>query len=228
MVMMMRKFCLVVLLVVFGGSSGAWATSVNPLDDGGWEIVAHISNQGGMFDGNGDLDPSYSYGAFVSNPGFTTPDFQRVFPFEAGTILFITGDRTVWAIADFAELQSLITARGNDFTPNLELEIGVDGTISNVIGNVLSRSNTEDPWITLKGSHFDGYTNEQFIWGENDYGSFPEPLVLKNSRGGMDVFIRPIPEPNTALLLGFGLVGLGVKRRQRRTSHSGDGTASSC
>ena len=25
----------------------------------------------------------------------------------------------------------------------------------------------------------------------------------------------PIPEPNTALLLGFGLVGLGVKRRQR-------------
>jgi hypothetical protein len=115
----MRKYfvrlVLVVLVVVFSGwSSGAWATSVNPLDDGGWEIVAHISNQGGMFDGNGDLDPSYSYGTFVSNPGFTTPDFQRVFPFEAVTILFITGDRTVWAIADFAELQSLITAFGND------------------------------------------------------------------------------------------------------------------
>ena len=28
--------------------------------------------------------------------------------------------------------------------------------------------------------------------------------------------IDPIPEPNTALLLGFGLLGLGVKRRSRR------------
>ena len=221
----MRKFCLVVLLVVFGGSSGAWATSVNPLDDGGWEIVAHISNQGGMFDGNGDLDPSYSYGAFVSNPGFTTPDFQRAFPLVAAEILFLTGDLTVWAIADYGDLSALISAQAGDHSPNIAFEIGVDGTISNVIGNVLSRCcvSPEDPWITMEGSHWDGITNQMIVWGEDDwFGSFGhtgmDHNALKNDHGGMNVFVRaaPIPEPNTALLLGFGLVGLGVKRRSRQ------------
>lgn len=43
------------------------ATSINPLDDGGWALVAHMSNVGGYFDGVGELAPDYSYGAFVSN-----------------------------------------------------------------------------------------------------------------------------------------------------------------
>jgi hypothetical protein len=40
--------------------------------------------------------------------------------------------------------------------------------------------------------------------------------------------IGVVPEPNTALLLGFGLLGLGIKRRRRGSSHSGDERVSSC
>ena len=46
--------------------------------------------------------------------------------------------------------------------------------------------------------------------------------------GTVTLDAAPIPEPSTALLLGFGLVGLGIKTRRRRgASHSGDGRASS-
>jgi hypothetical protein len=60
----MNKFRLISVFVVlamvfsFANVSSVAATSPNPLDDGGWELVAHMSNSGGMFDGNGELMPN--------------------------------------------------------------------------------------------------------------------------------------------------------------------------
>ncbi|CAK0759300.1 hypothetical protein CCP3SC1AL1_2620001 [Gammaproteobacteria bacterium] len=113
------------------------ATSPNPLDDAGWELVAHMSNSGGVFDGDGDLSPNYSYGTFNSHPAADTPDFERAFSPSVLEILFITGDGKVWAITDYSALRALIDARGADFNPNIAFEVGIDGVISKTVGNVL-------------------------------------------------------------------------------------------
>jgi len=45
-------------------------------------------------------------------------------------------------------------------------------------------------------------------------------LVLPSGFSGITLNApAPIPEPNTALLLGFGLLGLGIKRRRQVVFH---------
>ena len=165
------------------------ATYPNPLDDAGWELVAHMSNSGGMFDGNGELMPGYSYGTFVPNPVSSTPDFQRAFPVVADKILFITGDSSIWAIADYGDLRTLIDARAGVFPPNLAFETGVNGVISNTTGNVLSRLGVnEDPWISMEGDHSYGVYNQRIVWGENNYNNIH--VNLKNNHGGINVYVK--------------------------------------
>ena len=59
--------------------------------------------------------------------------------------------------------------------------------------------------VVEANGHFDGVLDDVGIWSRAVTNSEVEYLSL-----------NPIPEPNTALLLGFGLVGLGVKRRRRQ------------
>jgi hypothetical protein len=183
-------FVILAMLFSFANISQVAATSPNPLDDGGWELVAHMSNSGGMFDGNGELAPTYSYGTFVANPVASTPDFQREFPVDADKILFITGDGAIWAIADYGDMRALIDARAGVFPPNLTFETSVNGVISNTTGNVLSRSGAvEDPWISIDGGHFDGINNQRIVWGENNYGAGTHQ-ALKNNHGGINVYVK--------------------------------------
>ncbi|GEM_PF-4513846 len=128
----MKKIIALLIFILIQNASRA--TSINPLDDSGWELVAHMSNTGGMFDGNGELRPNYSFGIFDPSPTAAKADFAREFPFQAREILFITGDLSIWAITDYNSLRDLIDARGNDFSPNLAFEIGINGVISNHIG----------------------------------------------------------------------------------------------
>ena len=213
----MRQIYLVLRAAAFLGltlPTTAFATSINPLDDGGWQLVAHMSGSGGMFDGDCQLAFGYSFGVFDPNPSAATLDFERIFPVVAEEILFLTGDLSIWAIANYEDLRALIDAQGEDLSPNLAFEIGVDGVISNTTGNVLSRPGIiEDPWISMDGGHVDGVNNQRIVWGEDNYSAFTHQ-DLKNNNGGMNVYVRAVPEPFTGLLLGGGLVALAVGRRR--------------
>lgn len=195
-----RALALVVAAIVGTGMlapAAAPASTSSPLDEAGWHLVAHMSDQAGMFDGNGDLMPGYSFGTFVAEPDASTADFARPFPVQAEEILFITGDRTVWGLTSYADLRALIDARGADFAPNLAFDVGEDGVERATTGNVLSRSfASEDPWISIEGGHFDGIAAELIVWGENDWppsGAAVGHTALKNDRGGLDVFVRAAP-----------------------------------
>jgi hypothetical protein len=194
-----RRLTLVLALtLVFGlmATAPVVATSTTPLDEGGWVLVAHMSNSDGMFDGDGDLRNDYSAGNFVADPTATTPDFQRAFPVHAEEIMFITGDHSVWAVADYGDLRTVIDARGGDSSPNLDFKVGVNGDVTNTTGNVLSRDgNLEDPWITIDGSHSDGLSNHRIVWGEANWGPGSQHAALKDNHGGINVYVKGNTSP---------------------------------
>ena len=162
----------------------------SPLLESGWVLVAHMSNTGGLFDGNGDLDSTFSDGTFVANPTPGTSDFARAFPIVASEILFISGDELFWAIADYNDLRNLIDARAEVFDPNIQLQVAINGVESNTVGNVLSRlANSEDPFISIDGDHFSGVANGLIIWGEIDFAGAGH-IALKNTHNGVNVYVR--------------------------------------
>ena len=88
--------------------------SASPLDTGSWLQIARMSNSDvGMFDGNGAFNPAYTFGSF-SSP-LQVDDFHRPFSTYAGmSILFITGDQTIWGQTSYATLKGLIDAQSDN------------------------------------------------------------------------------------------------------------------
>lgn len=206
-----------VLAVILGLSiASANASPVTPLDSGSWFQFARIADDGqGMHDGNSQLDSTYSFGTFTS--GSQSTDFYRPFNVYAGMeILFITGDRTVWAKTDYGVLKALIDAFGGSQVANIAFDTKNGATT----GNVLSRASAiEDPWISMSGSHSNGINNQGIIWGENDWGSGSNGhTALKNLSGGIDVFVSTatVPLPAGFVLLLSAGAGLGAMRMRKK------------
>ena len=89
------------------------------------------------------------------------------------------------------------------------------------MGNVLSRSSaTEDPWISISGTHASGVSNGLIVWGENNWpggSSTNGHLTLKNNNDGVNVYVsvQPVPLPAPAFLLLGGLGGIAALRRRK-------------
>ena len=223
----MRKFVLVfglgVVTVLCGHSASA-----SPLGSGNWIQVGYMAPDGNNFSGNCNLSAAgCNYGPDASG------DFWIPFPetYVGQEILFITGDQQYWASGNYAAVAAIVSAKEGVFSPNMNWsDAGIAGaSVGSVTGNILYRAHDTppDPWVTLRGSHCAHLTADLFpvvndcnlvLWGEF---SPPSTGTVQNSlnaaSGGVEVYISSaVPEPNTALLLGFGLVGLGVKRRSRR------------
>jgi hypothetical protein len=198
------------LLLVFFAVVGVSPASIaTPLDSGTWLHIARIAPDGpfgGLFDGNGDLQSTYSYGTYTSL--LQPTDFQIPFTVYSGMqILFITGDNLYWGQTSYEGLRSLIDARAGTQEPNIPFLAGLNGVEQSTIGNVLSRTGfIEDPWISLAGSHGDGIANGLIIWGENNY-SEAQRNALKADHNGINVFVSvSVPSP----IAGAGLPGLAL------------------
>jgi Ca2+-binding RTX toxin-like protein len=158
-----------------------------------WWLVAHMSNSGGMFDGDGDLQPFYSFGSYDPHPLSATQDYQRPFAVVDSTrIAFVTGDQSIWAVTSYADLRALIDSRSGDSSSNLLFDLYSGGNYERQHGNVYSRNGiTEDPWITFSGDHEQGINLGRMIWGEGNYASLHS--ALKNAHEGLNVYIsRPL------------------------------------
>ena len=200
------------------------ANTTSPLDTGNWYQVARMADgDPGVFDGNGDLQSTYSFGTYTSENQST--DFARTFTEYAGMdILFITGNGSIWALSDYATLRATIDDRVN---ATQSVNFRWDATSANAGGqdaNILSRSgNAEDPWISFSGTHSEGVNTTGIIWGENNWGfnRVAGHDDLKNANGGVNVWVSlpaPVPLPASAVFLGFGVAGLLVFRRKVTTS----------
>ena len=181
------------------GTNETVRTDSSSLNLSDWSLVAHMSNTGGMFDGDGNLKSDYSYGSFVSSPEDATSDFQRSFAANDSTrILFATGDGSLWAITDYSKLRELIDLREGSFDANIDFVLYRDGILQSSKGNVLSRDGgNEDPWISVSGGHYDGIKSDAIIWGEADYWGLGGDYSgahsnLKNKHGGINVYISTI------------------------------------
>jgi hypothetical protein len=207
-----------ILATILGLSvASANASSVTPLDSGSWFQFARIADDGlGMHDGNSQLDNAYSFGVFTS--GSQGTDFYRPFDVYAGMeIMFITGDRTIWAKTDYSGLKALIDASGGSQAENILFDTNTGSTM----GNVLSRgSSIEDPWISMSGTHSNGISNGRIVWGENNWGSggLTGHSGLKNLHGGMDVFVSTatVPLPAGFVLLLTAGAGVGAMRMRKK------------
>ena len=224
----MHARCLSLMLSFMLTIAGGAAALASPLDTGSWFQIARIADDGGgMFDGNGDLQPGYSYGAFTGSTQST--DFERSYSVYSGMqILFITGDSLYWGLTPYADLRTLIDAQAGDFGPNITFSASINGVEQTTTGDVLSREPfLEDPWISLQGSHFDGVANQLIIWGENNYaaGSLNNYTALKETHGGINVYVTtetsmatPLPPSVFLFTSGLGMMGVLGWRWKRKAA----------
>ncbi len=180
-------------LLILGGLATAGA---NPLDAGTWTQVGKMSVGGGMFKGDCNLSDSCNFD--------NGTDFWSAFPTFAGQkMLFITGDRQFWVVADYGSVASIV-AGPLVIPPNITwLDAGINGMSlgNSVVGNLIANAaNPVFPLVTLRGGYcanqstaipFPGVDDcNLLLWGENNWNnSNGVPASLKDESEGVEVYV---------------------------------------
>ncbi len=136
------------------------------------------------------------------------------------------GDAQITPLTAYSDDQWLhiaIVQHGNLVTGYVNGEVLGTGTLDGTYSGAT-------PFVAAIGSRYNPFAGGWVGYGDGTYqfrGVIDDLYIYNRALSPSEVstLYSPIPEPNTALLLGFGLVGLGVKRR-RGASHSADGKAS--
>jgi hypothetical protein len=233
MLMMRKSVVLVVaLVVVLGWGSGASAVTIDfedPLPDG---LIVNSPFPTGYYQGTAvhpasRIENAYSdYGILMTSvalvqlsgiSGAHAPSgFNGIAPIGAAgvdygapmTFSFVSPlDLSVMATTDYFSLTTDVWGESNNV---------VTMTAYDISGQLIGMTTFSE---TASGAHvieLPGLSGIHKVVVDST-------LINQNSGGiAMDLLtfneVLPIPEPNTALLLGFGLLGLGVKRRSRRAA----------
>jgi hypothetical protein len=186
----MRKLALLVLLVVFGGSSGASAVPIEwTVASGGNGHFYEVISAPGMFWGEAHanallLGSGWNLAAVTSQEEqdfiaslLPTSPFQREQYWLGGYQPIAVGS---W---EWTNGSAFVYTDWWSGEPNDLNGVGLD-------------------WVALD------WRSDAWHWNDLSNHSSNGPFIS-------GYVVSTVPEPNTALLLGFGLVGLGVKRRQR-------------
>jgi hypothetical protein len=161
---------------------------------GGWIQVRRIPGTGAWYSGNDDLrgtSPDNVDRAATFNANSQWSLRFDYFVDAATEYMFATGDGSAWCVLQRGNSNfNGITASAFDLATQRILTTRVLGSSgvgvqAGGLTNVLSRSNAEDPWIGCEGGH--DVNQAKMLYGE---AGFPGYVTFKNSRNGINVFVR--------------------------------------
>jgi hypothetical protein len=155
---------------------------------GGWLQVRRVPGSGGWYPGNDDLRGVTAFNASQSAIVNSAQSWSLRFDgfVDADTeYLFATGDGSSWCVLRRGNTNFAASTSTGSLQTTVVNSYGV-GVAEGGGTNVLLRSGaTEDPWIGCAGLHWQN--TAQMLYGE---GGNPNHATFKNSRGGINIFVR--------------------------------------